>query len=449
MGLQCFQSIGDNVTNIPWYSRVVVSSMREKVVPVDTPEGREAINQQLERVLSSPVFKSSKRYPALLRYIVEQTLEGREGTIKERILGVEVFGRSADYDTNADHVVRTAAGEVRKRLAQYYMEPGRANELRIDVPAGSYIPQFRPAPEPLPAWAPEPANPPAPAAVGWRKHIRLLLILSAVLNIVFLLFFAEEKKVDVAIRGESTLQKFWAPVMQTGAPVLMCVGTRDDFFVPGQGRGQVQGGETANPPTAAQVPATAANQDPLMRRVAMADVLTLARISAYVGSQRVPYHILNPASTTFTDLRTGPAILIGAGNNNWARQLTDNLRFSFTTANPDAPDNVRPIAIRDRQHPENHSWVTLTGPPPPAYKEYGLISRLLDPRVEQVMVVIGGLGAHATEAAGEFVTDPLQLKKLEPFTPTGWAGKNVQIVLSVEVVRGKSGPPKVESAWFW
>jgi hypothetical protein len=186
-----------------------------------------------------------------------------------------------------------------------------------------------------------------------------------------------------------------------------------------------------------------------MRRVAMADVLTLARISGYVGSQRVPYHILNPASTTFTDLRSGPAVLIGAGNNNWARQLTDTLRFSFTTANPDAPENVRPVAIRDRQHPENHNWVTLTGSEPTVYKEYGLISRLLDPRVEQVIVVIGGLGAHATEAAGEFITDPVQLKKLEPFTPSGWSRKNIQIVLSVEVVRGKSGPPKVEAAWFW
>jgi hypothetical protein len=421
--------------------------MRDKVVPVDTPEGRDAIHQQLERVLSSSVFKSSKRYPALLRYIVEQTLEGRESTIKERILGVEVFGRSADYDTNADHVVRTAAGEVRKRLAQYYMEPGRENELRIDVPAGSYVPQFRSAPELAPAWVPEPASLPASTVPGWKKHIKLLLISSAILNLVFISFFAAQNKVDVLIRGESTLQKFWAPVMKSETPVLLCVGTRDGFFAPGQGRGEGPAGSAAG--QASAIPAASANQDPLMRRVAMADVLTLARISAYVGSQRVPYHIANPASTTFTDLRSGPAVLIGAGNNNWARQLTDNLRFSFTTANPDAPDNVRPIAIRDQQHPENHTWVTLSGPEPAVYREYGLISRLLDPRVEQVLVVIGGLGPHATEAAGEFVTDPLQLKKLEPFTPAGWSGKNIQIVLSVEVVRGKSGPPKVEAAWFW
>lgn len=415
------------------------SSVRDKPSLADTPEGREAIIQQLDRVLSNPVFRSSKRYPALLRYIVEQTLEGREATIKERILGVEVFGRSPDYDTNTDHVVRTAAGEVRKRLAQYYMEPGREQELRIEVPAGSYIPQFRTAPEPAFSGLAT-ASPAATrhAAFAWKARTRTFLIASVVLNLAFALFVVEQGDISSMMRGESTLQKFWAPLMKTGAPVLLCVGTRDGFFQNGQ-------------PGGAPATANTTNQDPLMRRVAMADVLTLARVSAYVGSQRVPYRILNPASTTFTDLSSGPAVLIGAGNNAWARQLTDNLRFSITTADPNAPENVRPTGIRDSQHPENHQWVTVQGqgPEPAVYKEYGLISRLQNPRVEQVMVVIGSLGTHATEAAGEFVTDPAQLKKLDAFAPSGWSGKNVQIVISAEVVRGKSGPPKVEAAWFW
>lgn len=407
--------------------------VREKSSLADTPEGREAISRQLEKVLTSSVFRSSKRYPALLRYIVEQTLEGREPAIKERILGVEVFGRSPDYDTNTDHVVRTAAGEVRKRLAQYYMEPGREQELRIEVPAGSYVPQFRSAPEPT-ALAPDrPVT--APPATSWKSRTRTFLIASVIVNVAFAFFVAEQGNIGTMMRGESMLQKFWAPLLQTGEPVLLCVGTRDGFP-----NGQTSG-------TAANM--NPSNQDPLMRRVAMADVLTLARVSAYIGSQRIPYRILNPASTTFTDLSSGPAVLIGAGNNAWARQLTDNLRFSITTADPNAPENVRPTGIRDSQHPENHQWTTVQSLEPAVYKEYGLISRLLNPRVEQVIVVIGSLGTHATEAAGEFVTDPAQLKKLEAFAPAGWGKKNVQVVISAEIVRGKAGPPKVEAVWFW
>src|SRR5499427_9004631 len=120
-----------------------------------------AVREQVDRILASPVFRNSRRNSSLLKHVVERALEGRPEDLKERTIGVDVFGRAADYDTNSDHVVRSVAGEVRRRLAQYYMEPGRETELRIDLQAGSYVPQFRlPAERPLlgPAFAPaEPA----------------------------------------------------------------------------------------------------------------------------------------------------------------------------------------------------------------------------------------------------------------------------------------------------
>jgi hypothetical protein len=431
------------------------SSVQGRAIQVDTQDGRDSIRQQLDRVLNSQVFRSSKRYPALLRYIVEQTLEGRESTIKERTLGVDVFGRSPDYDTNSDHVVRTAAGEVRKRLAQYYMEAGRELELRIEVPPGSYVPQFKTAPELAVIYGPRDEAITEAPPIGLRGGRRLwlaLLIVSAILNVAFVLYLAQQTNIATSLRGEKTLQAFWAPVVRSGSPVLLCVGTRNGFTPPGTaqpGQGVTVGVGRSSVQTGTAGSGADRSQDALLRRVAMADVLTLARISAYVGSQRVPYRIMDPATMTFSDLRTAPAVLIGAGNNNWARQLTDPLRFSFTTTDPNAPDNVRPIAIRDSQHPENHAWVTGSDSPITPFKEYGLITRLRDQSVEQVVVIIGSLGAHATEAAGEFVTNPAQLRKLDAYTPTNWGNKNLQVVLSVEVVRGKSGPPKIEAAWFW
>src|SRR5437773_5535589 len=87
-------------------------------------EERDRIRQQMDRILGNPLFKHSKRYPLLFRFVVEMALEGRASQLKERTLGVEVFGRDPDYDTNLDPVVRIAAGEIRKRIAQYYHEPG-------------------------------------------------------------------------------------------------------------------------------------------------------------------------------------------------------------------------------------------------------------------------------------------------------------------------------------
>src|ERR1700722_19412838 len=85
---------------------------------------RQAVREHLERILLSPVFRNSRRYSGLLRYVVEATLNGDSDHLKERTIGVEVFGRVPDYDTTTDHSVRSGAGEVRKRLAQYYMESG-------------------------------------------------------------------------------------------------------------------------------------------------------------------------------------------------------------------------------------------------------------------------------------------------------------------------------------
>lgn len=107
---------------------------------IDVPP--DEVRAALERILATSLFTHSKRYPTLLRHVVALTLDGRTGELKERLIGTEVFGRTPSYDTNQDPVVRTTAGEVRKRLAQYDQSEGRTDALRIDLPAGSYRPAF-------------------------------------------------------------------------------------------------------------------------------------------------------------------------------------------------------------------------------------------------------------------------------------------------------------------
>jgi len=96
-----------------------VTATREVWHP-KTRHEHEAVIAELHSVLASAHFCNSKRYPAMLRYIVEKTLAGEADSLKERTIGVEVFDRSPSYDTNADTVVRYTAGEVRKRLALEY-----------------------------------------------------------------------------------------------------------------------------------------------------------------------------------------------------------------------------------------------------------------------------------------------------------------------------------------
>src|ERR1035438_7693186 len=103
---------------------------------------KESIREQLNRLLASPYFIQSKRSVTFLRFITDHTLAGDTEKIKERILGIEIFGRDAAYDTASDPVVRVTASEIRKRVAQYYQESGHQDELQITLPSGSYIPRF-------------------------------------------------------------------------------------------------------------------------------------------------------------------------------------------------------------------------------------------------------------------------------------------------------------------
>src|SRR5256885_9924922 len=95
------------------------------------------IREELQRILVAPSFRSSKRCSEFLRFVVEETLQGRQEDLKERTLGVSLFGRSPAYDTPGDPVVRVKANEVRKRLAQYY-DDHSDGPLRIDLAPGSY-----------------------------------------------------------------------------------------------------------------------------------------------------------------------------------------------------------------------------------------------------------------------------------------------------------------------
>jgi hypothetical protein len=134
----------------------------QEIVP-NSAEEVAAVREQLERLLAHPLFSNSKRYPALLAYAVEQALLGNGAELKERSIGIEVFGRSPSYDANADPVVRITAGEVRKRLTQYYYNSDHIGQLVIELPIGSYNPVFHlPEPPEEPDLAATTAEPAAP-----------------------------------------------------------------------------------------------------------------------------------------------------------------------------------------------------------------------------------------------------------------------------------------------
>jgi TolB-like protein len=107
------------------------------------------VRAQLERVLAAPAFASG-RHPRFLRYVVERTLAGEPDQLKEYVLGLEVFDRTAGYDPRLDSIVRVEARRLRAKLEEYYAGPGADDPVVIEIPRGTYAPVFTARPAPIP-----------------------------------------------------------------------------------------------------------------------------------------------------------------------------------------------------------------------------------------------------------------------------------------------------------
>jgi eukaryotic-like serine/threonine-protein kinase len=101
------------------------------------------VRAELDRILASDVFSGARRPSDFLRFVVETCLNGGGARIKEFLVGVDVFGRPAQYDPRLDPVVRIEAGRLRTKLVQYYGGPGSDDPIVIDLPKGSYVPGFK------------------------------------------------------------------------------------------------------------------------------------------------------------------------------------------------------------------------------------------------------------------------------------------------------------------
>ncbi len=186
----------------------------------------EAVREELARVLSCHEFRSSKRSQEFLRYVVEHTLSGHADMLKERTIGIEVFGRSTSYEPSDDATVRVKAGDVRKRLGLYYAEQGAHNPVRIEVPAGTYVPEFRwsevhdaTAPVSPVVVVPDSAAVVSIPPVQPRAFGRLYLVGGAVLIAIGIAAALWMR----ARPAETALDQFWSPVLKGTSPVSLCV----------------------------------------------------------------------------------------------------------------------------------------------------------------------------------------------------------------------------------
>lgn len=379
------------------------------------------IKEALADLLKSSPFRSSKQSQQLLSYIVKQTLSGNGELLKERVIGIEVFGRRADYDTSTDPIVRSRATEVRRRLAQYYLGEGVQASIRIEILPGSYHASFSAShaqdgglplnggaqTEMTPIVA---ANPPAPtrdvsmAPPGpARKHrllspgAALLLLAAVALIAVVALFWMPE---------DNAINQFWGPLFSGAKPLLVYTGSI-----------QVNNNAFVN----------------------SGDLAASAQVVSLFSRHRQKFDLRTGNDITFDDFRQAPAVLVGCLNNPWTLLLNDNLRFICT-------DDKGPI-IEERTGAHRH-WTSMYSKDGKVQTDYAVVSRLITSKMGQPLIVIAGIADSGTRAAAEFITNRQRVKQLTHSLPKGWKNKSMQFVLETKVVNGTPATSTVVAVGF-
>jgi len=421
----------------------MLTELRESESPLQVAE----MQTQLQRLLAHPLFRQSKRYPALLQYVVEESLQGRSVTLKERSIGVKVFGRDFDYNVAGDPVVRVTASEVRRRLAQYYVDPAHAGEPRIELYPGSYIPSFTPSTAPTPTHESESQkNVPPPLVTDFSSHnsskelqskrwiwIALLLGLSLGSAGGFLLHYRS--------RPTST-QQFWKPVLASRLPITICIGAPKETSGFAE---QIESVSSSNLGMSDK-PANAQSISDHYRSTGLlqaSDVTALTRITTTFAN--APYRIRDAADTDFTRLQESPTVLIGGVDNAWTMRLMPALpyRLSWNSA-------TRIAEIDDSRAKGPSKWRLETDKP---YRnlqtDYALVARFRDPTTGQIVVIVAGLGAEGTEAASELVANPRFTNLLLQGAPKQWQSMNLEAVVSTNIIFGEPGLPNVLATAFW
>jgi hypothetical protein len=398
---------------------------------------RAAVLGQMNRLLNSRHFRNSKRYPVLLEYLIRETLAGNSNSLKERLLGIAVFHRPADYDANADPVVRVTAAEIRRRIAQYYQDEGRSDEINIFLRPGSYVPEFSPnrvstnefAAPSVPHAVVVPLDPQSSTEKQSLRMSKFSFLAAAVLIVMVV------ATVAFVLRGrmeDDQRSQMWSPLLASPGPVLLVVG-------------QPQAGHTEFHPAESVYEQTANSE------LYLPDAIAVAHLTNMLDEKRHPYQIAGVTSTSLSDLRKGPVILVGAFNNPWALRVLSPLRFSFrSVAADDNTGSPEILQIVDRKNQTGSLWtLNLRQPISTMTHDYAIVARFQASMTDGEVMVVAGLGAGGTESASKFINSSTYASELAARSPRNWSKMNMEAVLETEVIGGRTGHTHIIATEFW
>jgi hypothetical protein len=229
--------------------------------------------------------------------------------------------------------------------------------------------------------------------------------------------------------------QMWYPLLNSPAPVLLVVG-------------QPHISQTETPSTISAYEHTPESE------LELPDAIAMAHLCAMLDAHHHLYQIIGVNSASLSDLRKGPAILVGGANNPWTLRILRPLRFSISSAGDATVDgsavSSAMLQIVDRKHHPGSPWtVDFQQPVSAITHDYAIIARFQANMTDGVVMVVAGLGSGGTESASKFINSAAYMSQLASQAPRNWRSMNMEAVLETEVIGGRAGHPHIIATEFW
>ncbi len=362
----------------------------------------EEVRGEIERLLRSELFAASAIHRRLLEYLVEKSLSGQAGQLKEYTIGVEAFGKPSSYDPQEDSLIRHQVGRLRQKLVEYYHTEGGDDPVVVALPKGRFELMFQRRPlEAQPSRVRELRR--------WRLAALLLCVALAAVT-AFAIASLRARAVSDAKIWSPELEAFWAPILRSDRPPLVCIGNPlfarlpgSRYFRDGQLNdwSDVKGSKQV---AAIEKALRTGDAIPWTNFTGVGEATGAFHLAALLAQRRADLLLTTGSRLSWDVLSNHNIIFVGPPKFN--RQLSTLLAEADLAVELDGIHNLRPRAGEPAVFPDLWAPSKLDG------EIYGLISRLPGLHGRGFIFVFAGNTGPETEAAVQSLTDRQQAAEL-------------------------------------
>lgn len=381
---------------------------------ISTHEKRE----ELQRILQTRPFARAEKKARFLEFVTDQTLRGNADKLNEYVIGIEIYERGKEFDPQVDPIVRVQAHQIRGLLQKYYEGDGKEHPLRLELPAGHYIPEFRRITPPESGVEPAAASPARRS--GWTdpRNVLLVILVIACTSLATLWYRAREpgsrSRAPLSAAFSSDLQWFWQPFLPPARSPLIVIPVHPLLRA-------AHGGDSAKTLSNGRlIPKESLPEflDTIHFRelekfyfvpsttdfTAVGETIGLVRLLDLLGKVNQAPQVMPSRLVDFEEIKSRNTILLG-GNQAWSgRIFVDPEGFYFyrgVIRNKNPRTGEQPVYKPEFDPITNN----LT-------RDYALIVMLPNEKKDERILLIYGIYTQGSQAAIEYVTAVEHLAEL-------------------------------------